>query len=674
VPPTYTVGGTVSGLAGTGLVLQNNGGADLVINGNGSFSFSPALSGNLAYSVTVRAQPANPAQNCAVGNSTGTIGTSNVTNVSISCATDTFMLGGTVSGLAGSGLVLQSGTGVEVVITSNGNYSFPTQIPSGTAFAVVVKSKPSSPSQTCTISNASGSISSAGINNVNVTCSTDSFSVGGTVTGLAGAGLKLLNSAGNELAIITNGNFVFSLPVPSGAGYSVTVSSQPSSPSQQCTVVNGAGVVGNAGVTDIALDCVNVYAVGGTVQGLAGSGLVLKNSGGDALAIGANGAFSFNMLLPVGSTYAASVGGGPAHPVQTCTIANGSGVVGTAAVTSIAVTCQTDHFAYATAFVANEVWAFTINSVTGVLTPMAGSPFAAGSGATGIAFVPSNRFAYVVDNNGGEVTEFAVDLTTGALMSIGTIAAGTGPVDIAVDPQGRFVYVSNFNSQDVSAYAIDQTSGALSAVPGSPLSIGGNPRQLTVDPAGKFLYVTNEFANTVQAYSINQTTGALLAIAGSPYAVGVSPLAIAVGPAADRAYVVNYGDNDISEFAVNPGTGALTAITGSPVAAVPSACGIAVDPFGRFAFVTNAVGTVGSLSTFTVTPSGMLAQIAGSPVPAGSSPCSAAVDPTGSFVFTANVNSQSVSGYSIDQTTGALTELPGSPFTTGIGPAQIVVR
>jgi 6-phosphogluconolactonase (cycloisomerase 2 family) len=408
---------------------------------------------------------------------------------------------------------------------------------------------------------------------------------------------------------------------------------------------------------------------------LIGSGFVLKNNGGDALAIGADGAFSFNTLVPAGATYSASVGGGPTHPVQTCTIANGSGVLGMAAVADIAVTCQTDHFAYATAFVTNEVWAYTINSATGVLTPIAGAPFAA-VGASAIAFEPSNRFAYVLDNVSA-VIEFAVDPITGALTSIGTIAAGTKPIEIAVDPRGKFAYVSNFNSQDVSAFAIDHTSGALSAVPGSPLPLGGRPRELTVDPAGKFLYVTNETANAVQAYSIDQTTGALAAIAGSPYVTGAAPIAITMVPAGDLAYVVNYMDNNISAFAVNPGTGALTAIAGSPFAGPPSPCSIAVDPLERFAFVSNANSNTGppsTLSTFMVAPSGALAQIPGSPVPAGTDPCSAAVDPTGRFVFAANVNSQNLSGYSINQVTGALTPLPGSPFTSGTGPAKIVIH
>jgi len=85
-PATYSVGGTVSGLSGAGLVLQLNGGNDLVVQGNGNFAFSSALASAAGYVVTVRTQPTIPTQVCTVNNGSGSIGQSNVANVSVSCA------------------------------------------------------------------------------------------------------------------------------------------------------------------------------------------------------------------------------------------------------------------------------------------------------------------------------------------------------------------------------------------------------------------------------------------------------------------------------------------------------------------------------------------------------------------------------------------------------------
>jgi ELWxxDGT repeat protein len=84
-PSTYTVGGTVSGLVGSGLVLQNNSGDDLAISGNGAFTFATALADGRLYNVTVFSQPTSPPQTCAVTNGSGTLSGANATAVSINC-------------------------------------------------------------------------------------------------------------------------------------------------------------------------------------------------------------------------------------------------------------------------------------------------------------------------------------------------------------------------------------------------------------------------------------------------------------------------------------------------------------------------------------------------------------------------------------------------------------
>ncbi len=87
VPPgTYTVGGSVSGLTSSGLVLQDNLGNNLTVPANAtSFTFSTALASGSAYSVTVLTQPPSPAQNCSVTDGSGTVGSANVASVQVSC-------------------------------------------------------------------------------------------------------------------------------------------------------------------------------------------------------------------------------------------------------------------------------------------------------------------------------------------------------------------------------------------------------------------------------------------------------------------------------------------------------------------------------------------------------------------------------------------------------------
>ena len=88
VPPpvTYTVGGSVSGLTSSGLVLQDNGGNNLTVPANAtSFTFSTALASGSPYSVTVLTQPPSPAQNCSVADGSGTVGSANVNGVQVAC-------------------------------------------------------------------------------------------------------------------------------------------------------------------------------------------------------------------------------------------------------------------------------------------------------------------------------------------------------------------------------------------------------------------------------------------------------------------------------------------------------------------------------------------------------------------------------------------------------------
>ena len=81
----YTVGGTVTGLRGSGLVLADNAGNDLTPSTNGSFQFTASIAQGGPYSVTIKSQPSNPAQTCSVYNGSGTIGNADIINVVVTC-------------------------------------------------------------------------------------------------------------------------------------------------------------------------------------------------------------------------------------------------------------------------------------------------------------------------------------------------------------------------------------------------------------------------------------------------------------------------------------------------------------------------------------------------------------------------------------------------------------
>ncbi|MGL6029299.1 MAG: hypothetical protein ACRC0M_05905 [Legionella sp.] len=259
----YTVGGSLFGLSGT-LVLENNGGDALTLNADGTFTFSNALPPGSSYLVTVQSQPAT--QTCTVTNGSGTITNANITNVTVNCSTNTRTVGGSVSGLAASqSVVLQNNGSDDLMVNSNGSFTFSTAIAQGAAYNVTILTQPGT--QTCTVTNGSGTTGTSNITNVQVTCATNAYTVGGTVSGLSGT-VVLQDNGGDNLTINSNGSFTFATPVAQGAPYSVTVLTQPAG--QTCSLTNGSGTMGGANVTNVGVNCVtNTTTLNTSVSQLA---------------------------------------------------------------------------------------------------------------------------------------------------------------------------------------------------------------------------------------------------------------------------------------------------------------------------------------------------------------------------------------------------------------------
>jgi hypothetical protein len=116
-PAAVTIGGNVTGLVGSGLVLQNNGGDDLPRDSDGSFTFATPLIPGTFYSVTVATPPSDPAQTCSVANGSGKVPTVNVTDVAVSCAEEVVS---DVSKVAAEGDTLPGDTLLKEIIPSGG--------------------------------------------------------------------------------------------------------------------------------------------------------------------------------------------------------------------------------------------------------------------------------------------------------------------------------------------------------------------------------------------------------------------------------------------------------------------------------------------------------------------------------------------------------------------------
>ena len=174
-------------------------------------------------------------------------------------------LSGTVSGLTTSGLSLTT-LGVNLEITAGAtSFTFGPILTDGVVYDVTAPNQPAG--QLCTVAHGSGMATTANISNVVVTCSNQTFNVGGTISGLTAAGLVLAN--GTDTLSVPAGASSFTMPtaVAHGSEYKVTVTTQPAG--LTCDVANGTGSVGANAVTNIAVTCTDPpLSVGGSISGL----------------------------------------------------------------------------------------------------------------------------------------------------------------------------------------------------------------------------------------------------------------------------------------------------------------------------------------------------------------------------------------------------------------------
>ncbi|MGW8394889.1 hypothetical protein [Pseudoduganella sp. HUAS MS19] len=168
---SFTLGGTITGLANNGLILQNNGGNDLSINaGATSFSFPNSISYGTEYRVSIKQQPEHMTCGFLGGTEHGSAGHTTSINIAISCSQNAYALGGTVEGLNATGLVLVNGSssGSITIAKDATSFTVPGTIPVGTAYGITVLAQPDTLS--CSVENGSGVMGDAPRTNVKVIC------------------------------------------------------------------------------------------------------------------------------------------------------------------------------------------------------------------------------------------------------------------------------------------------------------------------------------------------------------------------------------------------------------------------------------------------------------------------------------------------------------------------
>jgi 6-phosphogluconolactonase len=285
-------------------------------------------------------------------------------------------------------------------------------------------------------------------------------------------------------------------------------------------------------------------------------------------------------------------------------------------------------------------------------------------------------YVYAAGNN-GQIAAFPINESSDALGTPITAAGPAASVGIA-EFGNQFLYASNPQAQggaSIDAWSIDDATGALSTVKGSPFLLGPSaaPNGLALadnvgsepNGPGVFLYVAD--TGKIDALQVNTSSGALTTVPGSPFASGTNEY-LTVDP---TDHFVFAADEDppggVFAFTINASTGALTPAPGSPFLigsnSNPVSVGqIVVSQVESYVYVT--LPATGQVAGFSIASSGVLTPIPGSPFAAGSGAFAIAINnaPGSNGVYVANQTSGSISGYTIDAATGALSTMVSSPY------------
>ncbi len=303
------------------------------------------------------------------------------------------------------------------------------------------------------------------------------------------------------------------------------------------------------------------------------------------------------------------------------------------------ITSSGNLFLAATNSGAANIAIYQVNQITGTLTAVTGSPFASGTAPFGVAFSPitteGDIFLATANATDGTSSVYQVDQNTGVLTPIQTPSITAGSNNLwkvaysPITPGGQMFIAFAISQVDTSkVYQVDTSTGLIgtSAVSTfnngcysaafSPITLSGN----------LFLASTDTNADAIHIYSVNTTTGALTEVTGSPYSSGATgasyPVSVAFSPLDTSGNlvlsVVNFGGQGVT-YVVNPSTGALS----------------------------NQLSLTGLSSPQSVTYSPY-------------------VSSTGEvFAAIANAGSSNIFTYSVNMTTGAFTNITGSPFSIG---------
>ncbi len=558
-----------------------------------------------------------------------------------------YSIGGSVTGLTTAGLVLADGTDLARPAAGATSFTFPAALASGSSYAVAVQTQPAA--ATCVVSAGTGTVGTAAVSDIVVACTPLAFTVGGSVTGLTGAGLVLAN--GNDTVAVASGATGFTLPaaLAQGAGYTVTVKTQPAG--EQCSLVNSTGTIAGANVTNVAVACATAsHTRGGTISGLPSAGLVLAN-GSDTVSPAA-GALTFAFAAPVaeGGGYAVSVRTQPTG--ATCSVGSGTGTMGTSDIASVQVTCAANAYHLSGTIAGLTASGLILANGTDTTSPpanvttfaFAGTVAFGGSYSVTVQQQPAGLSCAVAGTfpstmGAGDVTDLAVTCAPAASLNAlaGQLAcANSGPypdgaganaslpgvVALGADAAGNLFAEGFGATREITSVGVVTTLAGQVGSPGAADGTGSaarfsGPFGIAVDNQGNLLAGDGAKIRQITPQGVVTTIAGSLTLGGFVDGTGSNArFATAAGIAIDTTgnlYVADANNNAIRK--VTPG-GVVTTLAGNGAAGFVDGTGAAARFSQPFDLVLDAAGNLyvsdsGNNAIRKITPAGVVTTLAG---------------------------------------------------------------
>jgi 6-phosphogluconolactonase len=446
---SFSLGGYVSGLTGSGLKLSYNG-ASLPISRNGAFTASTAVTTGSTYAITIATQPTGPAQTCVVSNGSGTIGTTDVTSVRVYCPQ-----------AAGTFAYVVTQGNPPLILGSIAVYAIE---PATGALTLVPGSAVTTGSTVISLQLVPGTTFVWALNFGDVT----QVDNGGIYDYTVNASTGLLTAVAGNPFFALNGTAQTPPGCPAGVNGLGLTDAATFSPTGAFGYASNAAV-GNA--TNVGIWSFTFDPVSGAPTGLSSSAPGACSSA--PVTVDPSGQFAYfggyaSTALDAPGLYAFTID--PMSGALTA-VAGGPWMIGNTP-NAVVTIDPTGQFAYAPE--GTLIYAFKINPASGALTPITGSPFMVPATTSGMAIEPTGQYAYVSTSKG--LYAYSLDLSTGALTPVGSPVVLLNAQTLRIDPSGQFLYVaaaaSGVGQQGTYAYTIDVSTGALTAVAGSPFAVG----------------------------------------------------------------------------------------------------------------------------------------------------------------------------------------------------------